>query len=132
MDEHRERGDESRMIATRQTLPPTRHSITHKFSVAGHEGYLTIGLHEDGRPGEIFLKISKEGSTVSGLCQAFCRAFSLAMQYGLTVEDAVSRFKGMRFDPQGPTSNPEIPDAASLIDYIARYLEIEFVEKSRD
>jgi ribonucleoside-diphosphate reductase alpha chain len=119
------------MIATRHTLPPTRRSLTHKFSVAGHEGYLTVGLHEDGRPGEIFLKISKEGSTVSGLCQAFCRAFSLAMQYGLSVEDAVSRFKGMRFDPQGPTSNPDIPEAASLIDYIARFLESEFVPKRR-
>jgi len=120
------------MIATRQTLPPTRRSLTHKFSVAGHEGYLTVGLHDDGRPGEIFLKISKEGSTVSGLCQAFCRAFSLAMQYGLTVEDAVSRFKGMRFDPQGPTSNPDIPEAASLIDYIARFLEREFVDRGTE
>jgi len=126
------RGEPEPMIATRQTLPPTRRSLTHKFSVAGHEGYLTVGLHDDGRPGEIFLKISKEGSTVSGLCQAFCRAFSLAMQYGLTVEDAVSRFKGMRFDPQGPTSNPDIPEAASLIDYIARFLEREFVDRGTE
>jgi len=119
------------MIATRKSLPATRDSITHKFSVGGHEGYLTIGLHEDGAPGEIFLKISKEGSTVSGLCQAFCRAFSLAMQYGLPVEDAVARFKGMRFDPQGPTSNPEIPEAASIVDYIARYLESQFTDRPR-
>ncbi|MFO0376047.1 MAG: hypothetical protein ACK51N_03260, partial [bacterium] len=82
------------MTAYRQSLPQTRNSITHKFVVDGHEGYLTIGLHSDGRPGEIFIKISKDGSTMSGMCQAFCRAFSLAMQYGLTVEESVARFKG--------------------------------------
>lgn len=120
--------DRDKMIATRQSLPATRASLTHKFSVGGHEGYLTVGLHEDGRPGELFLKISKEGSTVSGLCQAFCRAFSLAMQYGLPVEDAVERFKGMRFEPQGMTSNGDIPEASSIVDYIARFLEFEFVE----
>ncbi len=116
---------------TRRTLPPTRESITHKFSVGGHEGYLTVGLHDNGRPGELFLKISKEGSTVSGLCQAYCRAFSLAIQYGLPIEDAVERFKGMRFEPQGMTSNPEIPEATSLVDYIARFLELEFVTPAR-
>ncbi len=127
-----EQEDRERMIATRHTLPPTRASLTHKFSVGGHEGYLTIGLHEDGRPGELFLKISKEGSTVSGLCQAFCRAFSLAMQYGLPVEDAVLRFKGMRFEPQGMTSNPDIPEASSIVDYIARFLEHEFTTLGRE
>ncbi len=126
-----EQEDREKMIATRQTLPPTRSSLTHKFSVGGHEGYLTIGLHEDGRPGELFLKISKEGSTVSGLCQAFCRAFSLAMQYGLPVEDAVLRFKGMRFEPQGMTSNPNIPEASSIVDYIARFLEHEYTDAGR-
>lgn len=114
------------MIVNRQSLPQTRDSITHKFIVGGHEGYLTVGLFPDGRPGELFLKISKEGSTISGLCQAFCRAFSLSMQYGLTLEDAVSRFKGMRFEPMGATSNPDIPEASSIVDYIARYLEIQF------
>lgn len=114
------------MIVNRQSLPPTRDSITHKFTVGGHEGYLTVGLHPDGRPGEIFLKISKEGSTISGLCQAFCRAFSLAMQYGLTVDEAVARFRGMRFEPMGATSNPDIPEADSIVDYIARYLEQRF------
>ncbi len=110
----------------RQPLPATRDSLTHKFTVGGYEGYLTVGLYPDGRPGEIFLKIAKEGSTVSGFCQAFCRAFSIAMQHGLTVEEAVVRFKGMNFEPNGPTSNPAIPHAASIIDYIARYLEVEF------
>ncbi len=114
------------MVATRQSLPTTRRSITHKFSVARHEGYLTIGLYEDGSPGELFMKMAKEGSTISGMCQAFCRAFSLAMQYGLTVDEAVIRFKGMRFEPMGPTSNPDIPEVSSLIDYVARYLELHY------
>lgn len=115
------------MTAYRQSLPQTRNSITHKFVVDGHEGYLTIGLHADGRPGEIFIKISKDGSTMSGMCQAFCRAFSLAMQYGLTVEESVARFKGMRFEPMGETSNPEIPEAKSIVDYVARFIELHFV-----
>ncbi|HZW08632.1 MAG TPA: hypothetical protein VFF69_01895 [Phycisphaerales bacterium] len=125
------RQDASRMIANRQALPPTRRSLTHKFCIDRHEGYLTIGLYEDGTPGEIFIKISKEGSALSGMCQAFCRAFSLAMQYGLSVEEAVIRFKGMRFEPMGPTANPEIPEAQSIVDYVARYLEIHFGESVR-
>ena len=116
------------MIVTRQALPHTRDSITHKFSIDGYEGYLTIGLYADGRPGELFLKMSKAGSALSGMCQAYCRAFSLAMQHGLSVNDAVARFKGMRFEPMGTTSNPEIPEALSLVDYIARYLELHFGE----
>jgi len=120
-------GGEPGMIATRKSLPVTRDSITHKFSVGSHEGYLTIGLYPDGRPGEIFLKMSKEGSTMSGMCQAFCRAFSLSIQHGLSVQDAVARFKGMRFEPMGQTSNPDIPEASSIVDYIASYLELNFV-----
>lgn len=114
------------MIVTRQSLPTTRHSVTHKFSIMRHEGYLTIGLYPDGRPGEIFIKMAKEGSTISGMCQAFCRAFSLALQHGLSVEDAVVRFKGMRFEPMGATSNPDIPEAQSIVDYVARYLELHY------
>jgi hypothetical protein len=114
------------MIANRQSLPPTRKSLTHKFRIDRHEGYLTIGLYEDGTPGEIFIKISKEGSAISGMCQAFCRAFSLAMQYGLSVDEAVVRFRGMRFEPMGATNNPDIPEAQSIVDYVARYLELEF------
>ncbi len=110
----------------RQVLPATRRSLTHKFHIAGHEGYLTIGLHDDGVPGEIFIKMAKEGSTISGMCQAFCRAFSLSLQHGLGLQDACVRFKGMRFEPQGPTGNPDIPEASSIIDYVARYLELEF------
>jgi hypothetical protein len=114
------------MIATRQSLPTTRDSVTHKFSVARHEGYLTIGLYPDGSPGEIFIKMSKEGSTISGMCQAFCRAFSLALQFGLTVDEACTRFRGMRFEPMGPTSNPDIPECSSIVDYVARFLELNF------
>lgn len=119
------------MLATRQSLSPTRESLTHKFNVGGHEGYLTIGLYADGRPGEIFLKISKEGSAISGFCQAFCRAFSLALQFGLSVDEAVVRFKGMKFEPNGRTSNPDIPEADSIIDYVARFIELEFGSRPR-
>lgn len=114
------------MVATRSSLPPTRESVTHKFSVLRHEGYLTIGLYPDGRPGEIFIKMAKEGSTMSGFCQAFCRAFSLSLQFGLSVEEAVVRFKGMRFEPMGATSNPDIPECSSIVDYVARYLELHY------
>ena len=114
------------MIVARRSLPTTRESVTHKFSIARHEGYLTIGIYPDGRPGELFIKMAKEGSTISGMCQAFCRAFSLALQHGLSIEDAVVRFKNMRFEPLGPTSNPDIPEAQSIVDYVARYLELHF------
>jgi len=119
-------------LSGRRKLPRTRESITHKFNIAGFEGYLTIGLFEDGRPGEIFIKMAKEGSTLSGMVQAFCRAFSLALQFGLPVDEAVVRFKGMRFEPMGATGNPDIPEALSVIDYVARYLELTFVEQQVD
>jgi len=120
--------DDQKMVSTnqRRVLPTTRRSITHKFAVGGHEGYLTLGLFEDGTPGEIFIKMSKEGSTLSGLIQGFCRAFSLALQYGLSIQDAVDRFRGMRFDPMGPTNNPEIPEVSSILDYVARYLDLYY------
>ena len=79
--------------------------MTHKFAINGHEGYLTVGLFADGRPGEIFIKMSKEGSTLSGLIQGFCRAFSLALQHGLSAPEAAERFRGMRFEPMGSTSS---------------------------
>ena len=125
-DEHAE----NEMVATRQTLPTRRESITHKFAIMGHEGYLTIGLFENGQPGEIFIKMSKVGGTLSGLVQAYCRAFSLALQFGLPLQEAVARFKGMRFEPMGHTSNPQIPEALSIIDYVARYLELHFMEQA--
>ncbi len=112
----------------RHCLPTTRQSVTHKFTIGGHEGYLTVGLFEDGRPGEIFIKMSKEGSTLSGLIQGFCRAFSLCLQYGLPLHAAVDRFRGTRFEPMGPTNNPDIPEASSILDYVARYLELCFLD----
>ena len=120
------------MVAHRQSLPAVRNSVTHKFQIKGHEGYLTIGLFDSGMPGEVFIKMAKECSTLSGLIQAFCRAFSIAIQYGLTLEEAVRRFKGMRFEPMGPTNNPDIPEALSIIDYVARYLELNFAHRSDD
>ncbi len=114
----------------RSVLPVTRRSLTHKFAINGHEGYLTVGLFDDGSPGEIFIKMSKEGSTLSGLIQGFCRAFSIALQYGLPVRDAVDRFRGMRFEPMGPTNNPDIPECSSILDYVARYLEVRFLNHS--
>ncbi|NOG54124.1 MAG: hypothetical protein HND57_07310 [Planctomycetes bacterium] len=112
----------------RSYLPATRQSVTHKFAIGGHEGYLTIGLREDGTPGEVFIKMSKEGSTLSGLLQAFCRAFSLALQYGLPIEAAIERFIDMRFEPMGHTTNPDIPEVKSIIDYTARYLRHHFTD----
>lgn len=110
----------------RRRLPVTRNSVTHKFTIGNHEAYLTIGLYEDGAPGELFIKMAKEGSTLSGMVQAFCRALSLSLQFGLSLEEAVARFKGMRFEPMGMTSNPDIPMAQSIVDYVARYLELEY------
>ena len=112
----------------RRVPPVTRRSVTHKFAIAGQEAYLTVGLDEDDRPGEVFLKISKDGSTAAGLVQGFCLALSLALQYGLPVEAAVDRFRGTRFEPSGPTSNPDIPHADSVLDYVARYLDLHFVD----
>lgn len=120
------------MVASRQTLSPVRESVTHKFQIMGHEGYLTLGLFDTGTPGEVFIKMSKEGSTLSGLIQAYCRAFSLAIQYGLPLDEAVRRFKGMRFEPMGTTSNPDIPEALSIIDYVAKYIDLHYVSRSDD
>ena len=116
-------------ISRRETLPSTRKSVTHKFAIGGHEGYLTIGLFADGRPGELFIKMSKEGSTLSGLIQGFCRAFSLTLQHGLPAADAAERFRGMRFEPMGATSNPDIPEALSILDYVARYLLLNYGDR---
>ena len=110
----------------RQHLPDERRSLTHKFRVADHEGYVTCGLYEDGRPGEIFVKISKEGSMVSGLMDAVALLTSVTLQYGVPVEDLSRKLKNTRFEPYGTTGNPEIPWATSLVDYIFRWLELKF------
>ncbi len=111
----------------RRKLPDERRSITHKFSVAGHEGYVTVGLFEDGKPGEIFLRMSKEGSTISGLMDSFATAISLTLQYGVPLEALVNKFTHMRFEPAGFTKNPEIPMAKSLVDYIFKWMGSKFL-----
>ncbi len=111
----------------RRKLPDERRSITHKFSVSGHEGYVTVGLYDDGKPGEIFIVMSKEGSTISGLMDSFATAISLTLQYGVPLEALVDKFTHMRFEPSGFTKNPEIPMAKSLVDYIFKWLGSKFM-----
>ncbi|MCK6685509.1 MAG: vitamin B12-dependent ribonucleotide reductase [Thermoanaerobaculia bacterium] len=111
----------------RRKLPDERQAITHKFSVGGHEGYVTVGLYEDGTPGEIFLVMAKEGSTISGLMDSFATAISLTLQYGVPLETLVEKFSHTRFEPAGWTKNPEIPIAKSLVDYIFRWLASKFL-----
>jgi len=111
----------------RRHLPVERHSITHKFSVAGHEGYLTIGMYEDGTPGEIFIVMAKEGSTLSGVMDSFATTCSMALQYGVPLKVLVDKFSHTRFEPSGFTSNPQVPYAKSIMDYIFRYLASKFL-----
>ena len=111
----------------RKRLPDTRHSITHKFSVAGHEGYLTVGLYEDGQPGELFITMAKEGSTVGGLMDVIGTCTSMALQYGVPLITLVDKFRHARFEPSGMTSNRDIPFAKSLIDYIFCWLGCQFI-----
>jgi ribonucleoside-diphosphate reductase alpha chain len=110
----------------RKRMPHTRQSITHKFEVAGHEGYLTVGMYEDGAPGELFITMAKEGSTVGGTMDSFGTAISLCLQYGVPLSELVKKFAHSRFEPSGFTKNPDIPIAKSIIDYIFRWLDITF------
>jgi ribonucleoside-diphosphate reductase alpha chain len=113
----------------RQRMPRERQSITHKFSLGGHEGYITAGMYEDGTVGEIFLTdIGKEGSTLRGMMNAFATAISIALQYGVPLETLVQKFSYMRFEPEGITTNPEIPFAKSMPDYIMRWLASRFLD----
>jgi len=111
----------------RRRLPDTRQSITHKFSVTGHEGYLTVGLYEDGQPGELFITMAKEGSTVGGLMDVIGTCTSMALQYGVPLITLVDKFRHARFEPAGMTSNRDIPFAKSLIDYIFCWLGCQFI-----
>jgi ribonucleoside-diphosphate reductase alpha chain len=111
----------------RRKLSDERRAITHKFSVGGHEGYVTVGLYEDGTPGEIFLVMAKEGSTISGLMDSFATAISLTLQYGVPLDTLVEKFSHTRFEPAGWTKNSEIPIAKSLVDYIFRWLASKFL-----
>jgi ribonucleoside-diphosphate reductase alpha chain len=111
----------------RHRLPDERQSITHKFDIGGHEGYITVGLYEDGQPGELFLTMAKEGSTISGFADAFAQAISYALQYGVPLQDLVDKFSHVRFEPAGMTRNPDIRFAKSIVDYIFRWLAAKFL-----
>jgi len=115
--------------AVRKKLSDERRAITHKFSINEHEGYLTVGLYEDGQPGEIFLVMAKEGSTISGLMDAFATSISIALQYGVPLQTLVDKFSHTRFEPSGFTKNPEIPIAKSMTDYIFRWLASKFLSR---
>jgi len=116
----------------RRKLPDERQAITHKFSIAGHEGYITVGMYEDGMPGEVFLVMAKEGSTVSGLMDGFATSLSLALQYGVPLEAIVDKFSHTRYEPSGFTKNPDIGYAKSITDYIARWLAVKFLGRGRE
>jgi ribonucleoside-diphosphate reductase alpha chain len=116
----------------RRKLPDERQAITHKFSIAGHEGYITVGMYEDGKPGEVFLVMAKEGSTVSGLMDGFATSLSLALQYGVPLEALVDKFSHTRYEPSGFTKNPDIGYAKSITDYIARWLAVKFLGRTRE
>jgi ribonucleoside-diphosphate reductase alpha chain len=113
--------------ARRRKLPDTRHSLTHKFSVAGFEGYITVGLYEDGQPGEIFITLGKAGSTLAGFADAFATAISFALQHGVELRFLVDKFSHARFEPSGFTGNPEIPLAKSIVDYVFRWMALRFL-----
>src|SRR5262249_49198553 len=113
--------------AVRHRLPEERMSVTHKFNVGGHEGYITVGLYPDGEPGELFIKMAKEGSTVSGLMDSFALAVSIAIQHGVPLKLLCEKFAHTRFEPSGWTNNPDIGFAKSIMDYIFRWLQSRFL-----
>ena len=116
----------------RRRLPETRSAITHKFDIAGHEGYLTVGLFENGEPGEVFITMAKEGSTIGGLMDSIGALTSMSLQYGVPLEALVKKFAHQRFEPSGFTKNPEIRNAASIIDYVFRWMALQFVPGYRE
>ena len=122
-------GSESseRIRAVRRHLPDERRALTHHFSIAGQEGYLTVGVYEDGLPGEIFITMAKQGSTISGLMDAFATVVSLALQHGVPLRVLCEKLSYMRFEPSGWSGNAKIGYAKSLMDYIARWLELRFL-----
>jgi len=116
----------------RERLPNTRDSITHKFDIAGHEGYLIVGLYRDGRPGELFITMAKEGSTIGGIMDAYGTAISLCLQSGVPLKGLVEKFSHSRFEPSGFTKNSDIPIAKSIVDYIFRWLNQRFISTGKD
>ncbi|MFQ6019924.1 MAG: vitamin B12-dependent ribonucleotide reductase, partial [Dehalococcoidia bacterium] len=128
----KEQGDHPEPVEgrpVRRRLDATRSSVTHKFAIEGHEGYITAGTYEDGTPGEIFVTMAKEGSTLSGMLDAFATSISLTLQYGVPLRDLVQKFSHMRFEPAGRTENIEIPVAQSIVDYIFRWLASQFLSE---
>jgi ribonucleoside-diphosphate reductase alpha chain len=113
--------------AVRRRLPDERRALTHHFSIAGQEGYLTVGVYEDGSPGEIFITMAKQGSTISGLMDAFATVVSLALQHGVPLRVICQKLSHMRFEPSGWTGNPKIGYAKSLMDYFSRWLDLKFL-----
>src|SRR5213595_2269228 len=111
----------------RHRMPDTRMSLTHRFEIAGHEGYITVGLYEDGQPGELFITMSKEGSTIGGLMDTVGTLTSIALQYGVPLESLVKKFAYQRFEPSGFTKNPDIRNATSIIDYVFRWMALQFI-----
>jgi len=122
-----EQATEAAPMPARHKLPDERQSLTHKFDIAGHEGYITVGLYEDGMPGELFLTMAKEGSTISGFADAFAQAISYALQYGVPLQDLVDKFSHVRFEPAGMTKNPDVRFAKSIVDYIFRWMAAKFL-----
>lgn len=116
----------TRPQAVRSKLPEERQAITHKFDICGHEGYITVGLYEDGTPGELFLVMAKEGSTLSGFADAFAQAVSYCLQYGVPLSVLVEKFSQMRFEPSGMTRNPHVRFAKSIVDYVFRWMAARF------
>ena len=133
-----QKADEVEMVAKtsiagaprRRRLPDERASITHKFSIGGHKGYIMVGLYDDGSPGEIFIIMNKEGSVISGLMNALAATTSIALQYGVPLKALVNKFAHMRFEPSGFTNNPNIKIAKSIVDYIFRWMGLKFLEES--
>lgn len=119
-------------LPLRRRLPETRRAVTHKFDIAGHEGYLTVGLFEDGQPGELFITMAKEGSTIGGLMDSIGTLTSLALQYGVPLEALVKKFAHQRFEPSGFTKNPDIRNASSIIDYVFRWMAVQFIQGYRE
>ncbi|HYE31016.1 MAG TPA: vitamin B12-dependent ribonucleotide reductase, partial [Methylomirabilota bacterium] len=118
--------------ATRRKLPDTRTALAHKFDIAGHEGYMHVGLFEDGSPGELFITMAKEGSTIGGLMDSVATLTSMSLQYGVPLEALVKKFAHQRFEPSGFTKNPEIRNASSIIDYVFRWMALKFIPGYRE
>ncbi len=119
------------VCASRRRLPDERRAITHHFSIAGQEGYLTVGVYDDGSPGEIFVRMAKEGSSISGLMDSIATLVSLALQHGVPLDVLCTKFSHTRFEPSGWSGNPRIGYATSLMDYLFRWMELKFLKKEQ-